>query len=130
MKITNMGKPQREQGNARSRFIMVKVLLSLLDPVRGEPTVHSLDRHPQDGMGKLEHLQKKFLDSFALICSTSKQGSETAAAVCLETGQPPGTVLRIARNRTIPPDLTERLENVLENLTTVANDREYHRPAY
>lgn len=109
---------------------MVKVLLSLLDPVRGEPTVHSLDRHPQDGMAKREHLQKKFLDSFALICSTSRQGSETATAVCLETGQPPGTVLRIARNRAIPPELTEKLESVLENLTAVANDREYYHPAY
>lgn len=118
-------KTQRD-GDAQKRFITVKVLLSLIDPVRGEPTVHSLDRHPQDGMGKLEHLQKKFLDSFALICSTSKEGSETAAAVCLETGNPPGTVLRIARNVAVPQTEIQRLEDVLQNLTSVANDREYY----
>jgi len=118
-----MAKKQQLPGDARKRFIMVRVLLSLLDPVRGEPTVHSLDRHPQDCAGKFEHLHKKFLDSFALICSTSSKGSETAAAVCLETEHPMGNVLRIARNQAIPPDLTERLESVLESLRTVANDR-------
>ena len=29
--------------NVRDRFIWVTVLLYMLDPVRGEPTVHGLD---------------------------------------------------------------------------------------
>src|SRR3569833_2077820 len=74
-------------GAAHKRFVIATSLLYLIDPVRGEPTVHSLDRHPHDNNGRLENHQKKFLDSFALICSTSRIGAETASAVCLEQGQ-------------------------------------------
>lgn len=108
-------------GEAHGRFVQVATLLSLIDPVRGEPTVHSLDQHPHDGGGKQEHLQKKFLDSFALICSTSSKGAETASAVCLEQGHPSGTILRLARNHGITPDLINQFQEILNTLSTVAS---------
>lgn len=107
-------------GEAHSRFVVVTTLLSLIDRVRGEPTTHSLDRHPHDDCWRQDQLQKKFLDSFALIASTSRKGSDTASAVCLEQGHPSGNILRLARNRGIPEGLVIRLQEVLNDLTTVA----------
>lgn len=99
---------------------MVTTLLSLIDPVRGEPTTHSLDKHPHDD-AKYEQLQKKFLDSFALISSTSSTGGDTASAVCLEQGQPTGTILRLARNSGFPSnDLVDQLQDILNDLTAIA----------
>jgi hypothetical protein len=106
-------------GEAHKRFVIVTTLLSLIDPVRGEPTPHSLDSHPHDA-SKPEQLQKKFLDSFALICSTSRKGADTASAVCLEQGHPHGNVLRLARNLGAPDDFIKKLQRVLGDLTAVA----------
>ena len=108
-------------GDTHKRFTVVAALLSMIDPVRGESTVHSLDRHPHDNARKQEHLQKKFLDSFALICSTSSKGGETASAVCLEPGYPSGTVLRLARNLGVPRELISSLELILDDLTAIAS---------
>lgn len=107
-------------GEAHKRFVVVTTLLSLIDPVRGEPTTHSLDRHPHDDSWRHEQLQKKFLDSFALISSTSRTGADTASAVCLEQGHPSGTILRLARNRGIPENLVNQLQEVLDDLTAIA----------
>jgi len=107
-------------GDAHKRFVIVTSLLYLIDPVRGEPTAHSLDRHPHDSNWRLENLQKKFLDSFALICSTSRTGGKTASAVCLEQGHPAGNVLRLARNLGVPQDLVSQLQQVLNDLSAVA----------
>lgn len=108
-------------GQAHRRFVVVSTLLHLIDPVRGEPTTHSLDRHPHDDSWKHDQLQKKFLDSFALISSTSRTGGDTASAVCLEQGHPSGTILRIARNLGISDEhLVSRLQEVLGDLTAVA----------
>lgn len=115
-----MAQAPHHTGPAQKRFTKVVTLLHLIDPVRGEPTEHSMDRHPHEGLGQREHHQKKFLDSFALICSTSRQGGETASAVCMEPNHPSGTVLRLARNLGVPPDLVDRLHAVLDNLTLVA----------
>ena len=107
-------------GAAHKRFVIVTTLLFLIDPVRGEPTAHSLDRHPHDSNWRLENLQKKFLDSFALICSTSRLGGKTASAVCLEQGHPAGNVLRLARNLGVPQELVSQLQQVLNDLAVVA----------
>ena len=107
-------------GPAYKRFMTNVVLLSLIDPVRGEPTAHSLDRHPHDTTGKLESHQKKFLDSFAIICSTSRVGGDTASAVCLEQHPLNGNVLRLARNLGVPQELVSQLQQVLDDLTAVA----------
>lgn len=112
--------PTNVRGQALRRFVIVSTLLSLIDPVRGEPTTHSLDRHPHDDSWRKGQLQKKFLDSFALISSTSRKGSDTASAVCLEQGHPSGTILRLARNRGVPEDLVGKLQEVLDDLTAVA----------
>ncbi|KAJ0107727.1 hypothetical protein J7T55_010334 [Diaporthe amygdali] len=87
--------PARVSGEAHKRFVVVTTLLSLIDP-------------------------KKFLDSFALISSTSRTGGDTASAVCLEQGHPSGTILRLARNRGIPEKLVNQLQEVLDDLTTIA----------
>ncbi|KAH7021590.1 uncharacterized protein B0I36DRAFT_394316 [Microdochium trichocladiopsis] len=108
-------------GESHKRFVMVTTLLSLIDPVRGEPTTHSLDRHAHDDLWKPEQLQKKFLDSFALIASTSRVGGETASAVCLEQGHPGGTVLRLASNQGVKGDTLEMLQEVLNALNSVAS---------
>lgn len=108
------------EGEAHKRFVVVSTLLSLIDPVRGESTTHSLDRHPHDDSWRQEQLQKKFLDSFALISSTSRIGGDTASAVCLEQGHPSGNILRIARNCGVPEELVDKLQEVLDDLTAVA----------
>lgn len=111
------------EGAAHKRFVTVSTLLSLIDPVRGVPTTHSLDRHPHDDLWRYDQRQKKFLDSFALICSTSRVGGETASAVCLEQplgGHPSGNILRIARNLGVPSDLVDKFQEILDDLTAVA----------
>lgn len=112
-------------GEAHKRFTAVATLLSLIDPVRGEPTVHNLDRHPHDRCWQPEHLQKKFLDSFAFICSTSARGRETAAAVCLEQCHPLHTILRVARNRGFPTDVISQLQQIIDTLASGASQRGY-----
>lgn len=112
--------PASFMGEAHSRFVVASTLLSLIDPVRGESTTHSLDRHPHDDIWRNDQLQKKFLDSFALVSSTSRTGADTAAAVCLEQGHPSGTILRLARNLGVPKDLAGKLQEILDDLTAVA----------
>lgn len=121
----NMPQARALTGDTHKRFTVVSALLSMIDPVRGESTVHSLDRHPHDNARKQEHLQKKFLDSFALICSTSRKGGDTASAVCLEPGYPSGSVLRLARNLGVPQGLIDSLELILDDLTAVASRGTY-----
>ncbi|KXJ85599.1 hypothetical protein Micbo1qcDRAFT_141367 [Microdochium bolleyi] len=113
-------------GDSHKRFVIVTTLLSLIDPVRGEPTTHSLDRHPHDDSWKREQLQKKFLDSFALIASTSRTGGETASAVCLEHGRPGGTVLRLASNQGVKASTLKVLQDILNDLTSVASREQTH----
>lgn len=118
--LSNANAPVSVKGESHKRFVMVTTLLSLIDPVRGEPTTHSLDKHPHDDVGRYEQLLKKFLDSFALICSTSRQGADTASAVCLEQGRPGGTILRLARNSGVSQDLIDQLQEILNDLTAIA----------
>lgn len=101
------------------RFVIQSALLGLIDPVRGEPTRTSLDENPDDDISGGQQLKQKFLDSFALICSTSSSGAETASAVCLEQ-DPAGAILRVARNRGVTTQDLVGLDNVLEILRAVA----------
>ncbi|OHE92064.1 hypothetical protein CORC01_12645 [Colletotrichum orchidophilum] len=112
--------PEKIPGKAHKRFVMIATLLYLIDPVRGEPTTYGLDKHPLDDSWRYDQPQKKFLDSFALICSTSGVGGETASAVCLEQGHPSGTVLRLARNFGVSEMLKDQLHDILNDLTAVA----------
>lgn len=103
------------------RFVVRSALLSLIDPVRGEPTrTSSLDMNPDGDFSGGQQLKQKFLDSFALICSTSSSGAETASAVCLEQHDPAGAILRVARNRGLTPKDLTGLEGVLQILRVVA----------
>lgn len=102
------------------RFVVQSALLSLIDPVRGEPTRTSLDENPDGDILGGQQLKQKFLDSFALICSTSRSGRETASAVCLEQHTPAGPILRVARNRGLTLKDLAGLEEVLQVLRVVA----------
>ena len=106
-------------GSAQRRFYLVSTLLSMIDQVRGEPTTHGLDKHPHDSVQKAHGQLKKFLDSFAWICSTSKNGP-TTSAVTVEQNGPMGTVLRLARNIGVPGDLIQKLQDLLDEVATVA----------
>jgi hypothetical protein len=110
----------RLTGNSLKRFVTDATLLALIDPVRGEPTTYSLDRHPHDTRLNRERLQKKALDSFALICSTSRKGAETASAATLEEGYLSGgsTIIRVARNHGVPPDVLSKLQSIVQDLVS------------
>ena len=107
-------------GNLRDRFIQGVVLLFLLDPVRGEPTVYSLDKdssaveHPRELL-----LKRKFLDSFALICAVRKD-AKTVSAACLEEHQGEGTVVRIASNAGVCENTTNSLRHIVALLKLIA----------
>ncbi len=107
-------------GNLRDRFMQAAALLRLLDPVRGEPTAYSLDQEshslnePRDRL-----LKRKFLDSFALICATKKDG-DTVSAACLEEGAPEGTVIRIASNAGVSEETMSYLEDIVDILSSIS----------
>jgi hypothetical protein len=110
------------------RFVVVSVLLYMIDPVRGKPTRTSLDENPDGDTSGGRQLQQKFLDSFALICSTSSSGAETASAVCLEEHDPAGAILRVARNRGLTQKDLADLKKVLQILRLVASKGTYFMP--
>ena len=107
-------------GGELKRFVVQSALLRLVDPVRGEPTRTSLDENPDSDIVGGPQLKQKFLDSFALICSTSGSGAETASAVCLEQHDLAGAILRVARNNGLTAKDLAGLEGVLEILRAVA----------
>ncbi|KAK1480745.1 hypothetical protein CTAM01_14204, partial [Colletotrichum tamarilloi] len=107
-------------GNLQKRFVQDAVLLHKLDPVRGSPTAYGLDRHPRDaGVPREELLKRKFLDSFALLASTHKDG-DTVSAAALEVGAPEGSVIRIASNAGVSASTLVLLREVMEILHDVS----------
>ena len=85
--------PLELTGNVRNRFVQAAVLLRMLDPVRGEPTVHCLNEDSYEMRTLRERLLKrKFLDSFALIYAIKRDGDSVSAA-CMEEGTPQGTII-------------------------------------
>ena len=107
-------------GNVRDRFIQAAVLLHMLDPVRGEPTVHGLDQDLNAASAFRFHmLKRKFLDSFAFLCATKKDGDSVSAA-CMEEGLPQGTIIRIASNAGVRENTLCQLRQVLDSLNSVA----------
>ncbi|KAI1878829.1 hypothetical protein JX265_003006 [Neoarthrinium moseri] len=119
--VTEKIVPTRECGEAHKRLVVNSALLSLIDPVRGAPTKSLLDGHPDDDFLKCHQLKERFLDSFALICSTSGCGKETASAVCMEQNQASETILRVARNHGLSNQDRNGLERVLQILVATAN---------
>lgn len=112
--------------NASKQVVINAVLLRLSDPVRGAPTKDSLDGYLDENTLTTAQLMQKFLDSFALICSTSSAGKETASAVCLEQTQESARVLRVARNLGLPPRDQAQLEDVVQVLVVVAEGSMSH----
>ncbi|ETS79706.1 hypothetical protein PFICI_09559 [Pestalotiopsis fici W106-1] len=108
-------------GSVLKRFTQTSTLLWLLDPVRGEPTIHNLDRHPSDThQGASERKTSKFLDSIALLFATRKDG-DTVSAATLEEGQPEGTIIRIASNAGVEDDTLEQVRAIVNILNHAAN---------
>ncbi|XPS75439.1 hypothetical protein M3J07_007517 [Ascochyta lentis] len=103
-------------GKIRERFVQVAVLLHLFDPVRGEPTIHGLDQDQHEVEAPRERLLKrKFLDSFALLCATEKDG-DSVSATCMEEGAPQGTIIRVASNAGVRESTLIQLRQVLNLL--------------
>ncbi|KAH7411321.1 hypothetical protein BKA64DRAFT_570063 [Cadophora sp. MPI-SDFR-AT-0126] len=127
--VTDKAASTRERGEARKQLLINSALLSLIEPVRGEPTECLLECHPDADILKSSQLKEKFLNSFALICSTSSIGKETASAVCMEQKRSSGTILRIARNRGLSQQDRIGLERVLQILIAAANGEKLSRQA-
>ncbi|KAF1974407.1 hypothetical protein BU23DRAFT_579833 [Bimuria novae-zelandiae CBS 107.79] len=109
----------RITGNVGDRFIQAAVLLHMLDPVRGEPTTHGLDQDPHEIETPRERmLKRKFLDSFALLCATKKDGDSVSAA-CMEEGLPQGPIIRIASNAGVRESTIYQLQQILDFLNGV-----------
>jgi hypothetical protein len=106
-------------GRLLHQFITVSTFLHLLDPVRGKPTINDLDSDLEEYVQDRVQLQR-FLDSFALILSTSRKGGETASAVCMEQDESSGTTLRVARNLNVDQDVIIQVQKVLEKLKKVS----------
>lgn len=107
-------------GLVLKRFVQAGTLLWLLDPVRGEPTVHSLDRYPSDSHHEAaERQSSKFLDSISLICATRKDG-DTVSAATMEEGAPEGTIIRIASNAGLPENTLRLVKEIMEMLNGIA----------
>jgi hypothetical protein len=108
-------------GNLRNRFIQAAVLLYKLDPVRGEPTAYGLDQDLQEIESPRERLLKrKFLDSFALVCATRKDGDSVSAA-CMEEGRPEGTIIRVASNSGVSETTLSRLREIVNTLSGISS---------
>lgn len=92
----------------------------MLDPVRGEPTAYGLDQDPHEIESPRDRLLKrKFLDSFALVCATKREGDSVSAA-CMEEGRPEGTVIRIASNCGVSDTTLIQLREIVDEMSSVA----------
>ena len=119
--VADMAPSKGGLNSIRQRCVAHATLLWLIDPVRGPPTVDLIESNPDEDIvtGPLQ-LWWKFLDSFALICSTSEHGKETASAVCMEQSPSRETILRVARNRGLAHRDLGGLNEVLRTLVAVA----------
>lgn len=65
-------------------------------------------------------LKHKFLDSFALISATKKDG-DTVSATSFEEGLPEGTVVRVASNHGVKDSTLRGLRDLVATLNGVAS---------
>ncbi|KAL8823912.1 MAG: hypothetical protein Q9191_005451 [Dirinaria sp. TL-2023a] len=108
-------------GHARDRFIQAAVLLYTLNSVRGEPSGYDLDQDPHNiEISRERLLKRKFLDSFALICATKKDGDSVSTA-CLEERSSQETVVRIASNSGVRENTLVQLRELVNVLNDVAS---------
>ena len=105
--------------NASKQLVVNTVLISLIVPVRGQPTRDNFAERLDEHNVPTSQLMPRFLDSFALICSTSSKGRETASAVCFERKRASTPILRVARNQGLSPQDRTKLEHVLQILVDV-----------
>lgn len=115
------------QNSAFKQLVVNAVLMNLIDPVRGQPTRNSTAERLDEHNAPTSQLMSKFLDAFALICSTSSKGAETASAVCFEHKPTSTPILRIARNRGLSSRDHTKLEHVLKILGDVSGKSSHAR---
>lgn len=109
--------PMELTGNVRNRFVQVAVPLRMLDPIRGDPTVHGPDEDLHEIRTPRERLLKrKFFDYFAPICAIKRDGDSVSAAY-IEEGAPQGIVTRVTSNSGVG----ERTLSQLRELVAVLN---------
>ncbi|KAJ5220863.1 uncharacterized protein N7469_009750 [Penicillium citrinum] len=84
-------------GNLQRRFLETVLLLKALNEVQGVPSAHGLDSNECPSTQRADLLKRKFLDSFAFVCTTRKGGANVAAA-CMEENQSGETIIRLACN--------------------------------
>ena len=108
-------------GNVRNRFVQAAVPLRMLDPIRGDPTVHGLDEDLHEIRTPRERLLKrKFFDSFALICAIKRDGDSVSAA-CMEEGTPQGTVIRVTSNSGVGERTLSQLQELVAVLDSIGS---------
>lgn len=112
-------------GNLRDRFVQAAVLLQTLGPVHEESAeLHTLDQdfsQYEIGADHENFLKQRFLDSFALICSTEKDSARVSAA-CLEEGSPEGTIIRVASNGGVTEHTLRELRDLVDVLNSTIAD--------
>ncbi|KAL2007242.1 hypothetical protein VTN00DRAFT_8680 [Thermoascus crustaceus] len=112
-------------GNLRDRFVQAAVLLQTLGPVHEVSTeLHTLDQdfsQYEIGADHENFLKQRFLDSFALICATEKDGARVSAA-CLEEGSPEGTIIRVASNGGVTEHTLRELRDLVDVLNSTIAD--------
>jgi len=74
-------------------------------------------------------LKRKFLDSFAFLCATKKDGDSVSAA-CMEEGLPQGTIIRIASNAGVRENTLCQLRQVLDSLNSVSQAQVSYPPSH
>lgn len=115
------------QNSAFKQLVVNAVLMNLIDPVRGQPTRNNTAERLDEHNAPTSQLMSKFLDAFALICSTSSKGAETASAVCFEHKPASTPILRVARNRGLSSQDHTKLEHVLQILGDVSEKSRHAR---
>jgi hypothetical protein len=94
----------------------------MLDPVRGEASIHSVDEDPTTTeLTREQFLKRKFLDSFALICAVRK-GGDSVSAACIEEGGSQGTIVRIASNTGVSERTLVMLRAIIDQLNIIASE--------
>lgn len=116
-------------GKLRGRFVQAVVLLHLFDPVRDEPPTQGLDQDQCElYVSRKRMLERKFLDSFALLCAIEKDGN-SVSATCVEEGTAQGTIIRLASNARVHNETMTNLRKVLRTLNGVADGGRCSHPS-
>ena len=104
-----------------NRFIEVAILLHTFNLVREESIAYGLDQDSYNIETLRERLLKrKFLDSFAFICATKRDGDNVSIA-CLEEELSQETIVWITSNFKVRENTLDQLRELVNVLNRVAS---------